>query len=122
MLNLASRVSALARRNFSSSAFLDRTKQLLDDFKREEAKTEQVSKSMLAAQNDDKLPRDGIYKHPYCTKEHPLYLTSDDLVRDFMKIVGPEQVSPHYQSFEEFGKWFNYFFIFFGFNIALRSH
>jgi hypothetical protein len=42
------------------------------------------------------MPAEGIYKHPYCTDEYPLTLHSDHLVRDVMKLLGPEQVSPHF--------------------------
>jgi hypothetical protein len=68
------------------------------------------------------MPEQGIYKHPYCTDEYPLTLHSDHLVRDVMKLLGPEQVSPHFQSIEEFGKWFNYFFVGLVFTVSMRSH
>jgi len=110
------------RRQFSSVTFLDRTKQLLDEATQNAKKTEQVSKSWLAKENDEKMPAGGFYKHPYCTDEHPLALNSDHILRDAMRLVGPEQVSPHYDSIEEFGKYFNYFFLFGGFLVCMRSH
>lgn len=110
------------RRSFTTVPFLDRTKQLLDEAVKSSKKTEEVAKAWLAKDNDDKLPKDGVYKHPYCTVDFPLAMHFDHLYRLVLKSAGPEPVSPHFDSIEEFGKWFNYFFIFFGFCTVLKSH
>lgn len=38
------------------------------------------------------------------------------------EFLGPEQLSPHYQSFEEYGKWFTYFLLSFAFCFNMRDH
>ena len=115
-------LSKVPMRSFASTAFVNRSFDILDEAKASAKAYEAKNQAWLDSQSTFRLPEDGIYKHPYCTKEHPLWLHSDDIVRDVMKVVGPEQVSPHFQSIEEFGKWFNYFFIGLMFTVSMRSH
>jgi hypothetical protein len=109
-------------RSFSSASFLTRSNQALAERSQAALKIEEVNKAWLQRETDQNLPRDGIYKHPYCTVDKPLALHGDDMVRVMMHVVGPEQVSPHFNSIEEFGKWFNYFFVGLFFTISMRSH
>jgi hypothetical protein len=123
MLLLARRKATLSlARSFSTSPFLEKTRELLNEMQQHTQKTEEVNKVWLAKQNDERLPEGGIYKHPYCTDEHPIALHGDHMFRTMLEVMGPEQVSPHFQPIEEFGKWFNYFFVFLGFTVAMRSH
>ncbi|CAG9325886.1 unnamed protein product [Blepharisma stoltei] len=109
-------------RPFTTAPFVERTKALLAEAALQAKKTEEVSKAWLLKENDEKLPKAGVYKHPYCTEEFPISIHGDYLYRIILKTVGPEPVSPHFDSIEEFGKWFNYFFLFLGFCIVMRSH
>mmetsp|Transcript_13436 Transcript_13436/g.25313 ORF Transcript_13436/g.25313 Transcript_13436/m.25313 type:complete len:371 (+) Transcript_13436:1665-2777(+) len=109
-------------RGFGSSSFLSRTNQLLAERTQAGLKIEEVNKAWLARETTENLPEGGIYKHPYCTIDKPLSLHGDDMARSMMQVVGPEHVSPHFNSIEEFGKWFNYFFVGLAFTLSMRSH
>ena len=77
---------------------------------------------MIKEDTDEHLPKDGVYRHPYCNEDYPLAIEARHMIRAFLDSVGPEQVSPHYQSVEEYGKWFTYFLISVGFCVSMRDH
>lgn len=109
-------------RAFSSTSFLNRTSEVLAERAQAALKIEEVNKAWISRETQEYLPPGGIYKHPYCTVDKPLSLHGDDMVRVMMEVTGPEHVSPHFNSIEEFGKWFNYFFVGLAFTISMRSH
>jgi hypothetical protein len=108
-------------RQASSANFVEKAYALIDEAHIQSAKVEEVNKAWLKKENDLRLPKQ-LYKHPYCTKEVPLTLNPDDTAKIMLEISGPEQVSPHYESFMEFGKWYNYFFLGVIFSVSMRSH
>lgn len=108
-------------RQASSAKFLEKAYALIDDARLQSAKVEEVNKSWLKKENDQHFPK-VLYKHPYCTTEHPLSVNPLHTTRIMMELMGPEPVSPHFQSIFEFGKWYNFFFMGLIFAIAMRSH
>ena len=108
-------------RQMASLNFVEKAYNLIDQAKIQSAKVEEVNKAWLAKENDLRLPKQ-VYKHPYCTDDAPLSVQPRHTARIAMELMGPEPVSPHYQSILEFGKWYNYFFIGLIFTIAMRSH
>jgi hypothetical protein len=86
----------LPSRSFGSTAFITRSYELLEEAKQRKVEYEAKNKTWLNDNNAIHLPEGGIYKHPYCTKDFPLTIHTDDYIRDAMKLVGPEQVSPHF--------------------------
>jgi len=122
MLHASKAIRMSLARPMSSSAFLEKSRQILDEANAQSLKVETVAKEWLEKENNDRLPKDGVYKHPYCTEEYPIALHGNHLFRNLMETLGPEQVSPHFNSIEEFGKWFNYFFVFLAFTVSMRSH
>ena len=120
MLRLLSKAPRL-HRSFSTD-FLKQTSALLQERTKAAFKLEADAALTLKKANSENLPKDGVYKHPYCTIHHPLMIQREDTFRALCELLGPEMVSPHYQSVEEFGRWFNYFFIGLIFTISMRSH
>ena len=120
MLRLLTRAPRL-HRGFASD-FLKQTSALLQDRAKAAFKVEVDAAPALKKVNDENLPKNGVYKHPYCTIQHPLMIRREDTFRVLCELLGPEQVSPHFQAVEEFGRWFNYFFIGLIFTISMRSH
>lgn len=108
-------------RSMSSAGFVNNVYELLKETEAKNAKVEEVNKAWLEKENSLNIPRQ-FYKHPYCTEEYPLSTNPDHTMRIMMEILGPEMVSPHYQSIMEFGKWYNYFFIGVIFTLAMRDH
>lgn len=123
MLRHAVRASAGLVRMFNTrSPFLQRTDELLIEKGKALFKAQQEAAPLLKKQATESLPKGGIYKHPYCTPEFPLMLRDIDNFRVASELVGPEQVSPHFQSVEEFGRWFTYFFIALAMCVNMRTH
>ena len=77
---------------------------------------------MIKETTNEYLLESGVYLHPYCTEDYWLALEGKHMLHIFMDLVGPEQVSPHYQSMKEYGKWFTYFFITVAFYVNMRNH
>ncbi|OMJ69054.1 hypothetical protein SteCoe_33323 [Stentor coeruleus] len=121
MLMLSRLRSNLLIRTASSHNFVEKAYALIDDAKFQGAKAEEVNKAWLKKENDLRLPKE-LYKHPYCTEDHPITLHPRHTFRIVMELLGPEQVSPHFQSVLEYSKWYNYFFIGLIFTVAMRSH
>lgn len=108
-------------RSMSSASFVDKAYELLKETEAKNAKVEEVNKAWLEKENSLNIPKQ-FYKHPYCTEEHPLTANPNHTARIVMELVGPEMVSPHFESIFEFGKWYNYFFVGVLFCIAMRDH
>ena len=108
-------------RGVANLNFVEKAYTLLDEARVQGAKVEEVNKAWLKKENDLHLPKE-LYKHPYCTEDAPLNLHPHTTARAVMEFVGPEPVSPHYQSIFEFGKWYNFFFMGLIFTISMRRH
>lgn len=52
------------------------------------------------------------YQHPYHTSEAPIMLTGYDYMRTLFDAVGPEQVSPHYESLSKSRRGILFFFLY----------
>jgi hypothetical protein len=118
---MLSRLQPHLVRPMAGAHFVEKAYALIKEASAQRTKAEEVNKAFLARENDLRLPKE-LYKHPYCTTDHPLYLTPQHSLRISLELIGPEMVSPHYQSFMEYGKWYNYFFIGLIFTIAMRSN
>ena len=105
----------------SAGKFLDKAHALIDESRLQSAKVEAVNKAWLSKENDQHLPKE-LYRHPYCTEDHPQTLHPRHSARIAMEFLGPEPVSPHYQNIMEFGKWYNFFFMGLIFAIAMRTN
>lgn len=121
MLRLLSKATPRLQRGFTSN-FLKQTSVLLQERTQAAYKVEAEAAPAISKAINEHLPKDGVYKHPYCTVHHPLMIRREDTFRAMCELLGPEQVSPHFQSVEEFGRWFSYLFIGMLFLIAMRSH
>ena len=56
-------------------------------------------------------PKNTPYHHPFHTEHHPLNFSSVKNAELFHDLVGPEQVSPHYENFMMARKWAIGFFV-----------
>ena len=123
MLRHLAKASVQLSRGFAAkSDFLKQATALLNERTKATVKAEIDAAAAIKKTSTEFLPKGGVYKHPYCTVEHPLMMRREDTFRIMCELMGPEMVSPHFQSVEEFGKWFNYFFIGLIFTISMRSH
>jgi hypothetical protein len=108
-------------RSMSSTSFSQRAFDILNEASSKAKKSEESNKAWLAKENKEFMPKE-FYKHPYCTTDFPMMTSPNHTTRIVLEVLGPEMVSPHYQSILEFGKWYNYFFIGVLFTIAMRDH
>ena len=56
-------------------------------------------------------PKNVPYHHPFNSDHHPLNFSSVKNAELFHDLVGPEQVSPHYENFMMARKWAIGFFV-----------
>jgi hypothetical protein len=60
-------------------------------------------------------PVNKAYQHPFHSDHHPLNFSSVKMAELFNEVVGPEQVSPHYENFMMARKWAIGFWVGLGF-------